>query len=108
MTGKWTIMGLASLAVAMAATTGGLMPGPALASPIISSRGEQQRAVCGPRGCLPANRFAGRPLGSRLPHYFGGYTRPHSFGGYARSRPSRFGYTRPHYFGERTRGRYTW
>jgi hypothetical protein len=108
MTGKWAIMGLARLAVVtVAAMGGGAISGPAVASPIIS-RVEQQHAVCGPRGCLPANRFAGRALGSRLPHYFGGYTRPHYFGGYARSRPSRFGYTRPHYFGEHTRGLRTW
>jgi hypothetical protein len=108
MTGKWAIMGLAWLAVVTAvATGGGAMSGPAVASPI-SSRVEGLRAVCGPRGCAPANRFAGRPTGSTRPHYFGGYTRPHYFGGYARSRHSRFGYTRPHYFGEHTRGLRTW
>src|SRR6202051_1292361 len=78
---------------------------PASASPL-SSRLEQPRAVCGPGGCLPPNYFAGRPSGSTLPHYFGGYTRPHYFGGhsYARSRPHQFGYTTPNYFGEDTDG----
>src|ERR1700704_4971640 len=97
MTGKLAIS-LVSVGTIMASV---IMPGPASASPL-SSRVEQPRAVCGPRGILPPNYFAGRPYGSTLPHYFGGYTRPHYFGGYAyaRSRPHQFGYTTPHYFGE--------
>jgi hypothetical protein len=107
MTGKWAIIGLASLAAVTTAAMTGVISGPAVAGPI-SSRVEGLRAVCGPRGCAPANRFAGSPTGSVRPHYFGGYTRPHYFGGYARSRHSRFGYTRPHYFGENTRGLRNW
>src|ERR1700680_4449243 len=100
MTRKLAI-GLVTLRIIMASTKA--VPGPASASPL-SSRVEQPRAVCGPRGCLPPHYFAGRPYGSTLPHYFGGDTRPHYFGGYAQSRPHQFGYTRPHYFGEDTDG----
>ncbi|MDB5607841.1 MAG: hypothetical protein JWP25_4741 [Bradyrhizobium sp.] len=104
MTSKLAIS-LVSLGTIIASVTAVVMPGPASASPL-SSTVEQPRAVCGPQGCLPPNYFAGRPSGSTLPHYFGGYTRPHYFGGYAyaRSRPHQFGYTTPHYFGEDTDG----
>jgi hypothetical protein len=106
MTGKLAIS-LVALGTMMASITAVMVPGFVSASPL-SGRVEQSRAVCGPRGCLPPNYFAGRPYGSTLPHYFGAYTRPHYFGGYARSRPDEFGYTRPHYFGEHTRGWRTW
>src|ERR1700676_2573653 len=95
---------LVSLGI-IASGTAVVMPGPASASPL-SSRVEQPRAVCGPAGCLPPNYFAGRPSGSTLPHYFGGYTLPHYFGGYAyaRSRPHQSAHTTPLSVGEDTDG----